>query len=61
MLHVKVKWALVAGIVSTALQALIGVGGASLPAWAASLATALVGLLAGYTAPMHGEPQDPQA
>ncbi len=59
VIHPKIKWAGVAGVASAALQALIGVGGVSLPAWAASLCTALVAVLAGYAAP---EPnQDPEA
>lgn len=50
-LHSKVRWALVAGIVSTVLQAAVGLWGPALPAYVASALTALVGLLAGYAAP----------
>lgn len=61
MLHAKVRWALIASIISTAAQAVVSAGGVSLPAWAASACTALVALLAGYHAPDHAAPQDPEA
>ncbi len=58
VMHVKVRWALYASIASTVLQALVATGGPSLPAWAASLCTGLVALLAGYAAPATHDDQD---
>ncbi len=51
MLHIKVKWALVASALSTAIQAIVAAQGPTLPAWAASACTGSLALLAGYSAP----------
>lgn len=60
VVHVKVRWALYAGVASSLLQALLAQFGPSLPGWASGLSTALVGLLAGYAAPA-ADSQDPEA
>jgi len=51
MLHPKVKFAAIASALYALLTALEPLLGPSLPAWAASASTALVGLLAGFAAP----------
>lgn len=57
-LHIKVRWAAVAAALATVLIAVAGAVGASAPAWVAAALTAVAGVLAGYSAPAHGDPQD---
>lgn len=57
-LHIKVRWAALAGALAALLTALEPQVGPGYPTGVATALTALSAILGGYAAPGHGEPQD---
>lgn len=57
-IHVKVRWVALAGAVVTAVSAPGLIAG---PPWVTGALATLAAIIAGYRAPTHGAPQDPQA
>lgn len=60
-IHVKVRWAALAGGLAALLTALAPTLGVHYGPTLASALTAVSAVLAGYAAPGHGDSQDPQA
>lgn len=60
-IHIKVRWAALAGALAALLTAVGPTVGVHLGASWASLLTAICAVLAGYSAPSPADNQDPEA